>query len=48
MKKIRLVVLLLLLPAWLQPAGAPTYRLQYRICGGAISRLLLIFPLRIY
>ncbi len=48
MKKFRRIILLFLLPAVLCPAGAPTYRLQYRICGGAISRLLLVFPLRIY
>ena len=26
----------------------PTYRLEYRICGSAVSRLLLFIPLRVY
>ncbi len=29
-------------------ATDPTYRLEYRICGSAVSRLLLFIPLRVY
>ena len=41
-------LLLFLLAARLLPAADPTYRLEYQIRGGAISRLLLFFPIRVF
>ena len=29
-------------------AGELQYRLEYQICGSAVSRLLFFFPLRVY
>jgi hypothetical protein len=49
MMKTRLIRLLLfLLAARVLPAGDAAYRLEYRIRGGAITRLLLFFPLRVF
>jgi len=48
MKKIRLVIPIFLLTAALLPAGDLTYRLEYQICGSAVSRLLLFIPIRVY
>lgn len=49
MMKTRLIRLLLfLLAARVLPAGDTTYRLEFRIRGGAISRLLLFFPIRVF
>ncbi|HSQ35864.1 MAG TPA: hypothetical protein VLQ89_07735 [Candidatus Binatia bacterium] len=47
MKKILAVVLLFCLGAAVSGAEL-CYRLEYRICGSAISRLLFFFPLRLY
>ncbi len=37
-----------MLAASLLPAGNPTYRLEYQICGSVVSRLLLFIPLHVY
>lgn len=41
-------VLIFLLTAAALPASELTYRLEYQICGSAVSRLLLIIPIRVY
>lgn len=48
MKRLRLAIVLLPLLAVLLPAEGVSYRLEYRIRGGAVSRLLFFFPLRVY
>jgi len=49
MMKTRLIRLLLfLLAARVLPAAGATYRLEFRIRGGAVSRLLLFFPIRVF
>ena len=48
MKNKFLLVPIFLLSAVRIPAAEMTYRLEYQICGSAISRLLLFIPLRIY
>src|SRR5512136_1927244 len=48
MRTFRWAVMALLLAAPLLHADGATYRLEYQIRGGAVSRLLLFFPLRVY
>ncbi len=47
MKRFLPIILFLCLAA-AAPAAELCYRLEYQICGSAISRLLFIFPLRVY
>jgi hypothetical protein len=48
MKKLHLAISILWLSAASLPAGDTVYRLEYQIRGSAISRLLLVFPIRVY
>lgn len=41
-------MIFIMLAASLLPAGNPTYRLEYQICGSVVSRLLLFIPLHVY
>jgi hypothetical protein len=48
MKRLSLVLPLSLLVIRLLPAEGIPYRLEYRIRGSAVSRMLFVFPLRVY
>ncbi|HUU04369.1 MAG TPA: hypothetical protein VMZ49_00690 [Patescibacteria group bacterium] len=48
MKKTFPFIAIFMLTSALFPNGDPTYRLEYQICGSAVSRLLLIIPIRFY
>ncbi len=48
MKKIFAVMAIFMLTSVLFPNQDLTYRLEYQICGSAVSRLLLIIPIRVY
>jgi hypothetical protein len=54
MRRLRLAIFFpatLLLQALLLTAegtAGPSYRLEYQLCGAAVSRVLLLFPLRVY
>ncbi|MBN2346669.1 MAG: hypothetical protein JXO51_09800 [Candidatus Aminicenantes bacterium] len=48
MRVLRLAGLCLLLCACLPADDKPAYRLEYQIQGSVISRLLLVFPIRVY
>ncbi len=48
MKTFRLAVVLFLLGASLLEAGSRAFRLEFQIRGSAISRMLLLFPIRVF